>query len=73
MKNIDLWNYNENDGSDKEKWEVYSEGVVGSFFNAISDDKYFEDDRDNPVYMGGERHAGVEDQAGKFVMLPKRI
>ena len=53
MKKIYLCNYEENDGENKDKWEVDSDGEVGPFFDAIADEKEFGDVRDNPVSMGG--------------------
>ena len=41
---LDLCNYDENDEEDKDKWEVDSDGEVDPFFNAIADEKDFDDD-----------------------------
>ena len=69
MENIDFWNYDENDAADEEKWEVYSDGGVGPFLNVIADDKEFDDDRDNPVSMGGKGQVEVEYQDWNFFPL----
>ena len=69
MKKIDLCNYNKNDDDDKFKWEVDYDGDVGTFFDAIAYEKEFDEDRENPVSMGGDGHVGVQDQAGKFIIL----
>ena len=68
-KNIDLCNYDENDKEDKDKWEVDYDGKIGPFFNAITNEKDFDNVRENPVPMGGEGHAEVKYQAGEFVLL----
>ena len=68
-KKIDLWNYYENDEDDKDKWEVDYVGDVGLFFDTIVYEKEFDDDRENPMSMGGEVHVEVEDQYGKFILL----
>ena len=49
--------------------EVYSNGEVGPFLYAISDEKNFDNDRYNPVSIGGEVYVEVEDQDRKFVTL----
>ena len=54
---------------DQDKWEVDYDGEVGTFFNAIVDEKYFDDERGNPVYLQGEKAIEVEDQSGNFVPL----
>ena len=69
MKKIDFCNYDENGEEDKDKWEVDYDGEFSPFFDAISNKKNFDDNRYNPVYMVGEGHFEVEDQAGKFVSL----
>ena len=56
---------------DQDKWEVDSDEEVGTFFYAISDEKYFGGDIDNPVSMGGEENNEVKYQSGKFVPLSK--
>ena len=68
-KNIDLCNYDENDKEDKDKCEVDYDGKIGPFFNAITNEKDFDNVRENPVPMGGEGHAEVKYQAGEFVLL----
>ena len=55
--------------ADQENSYVDSDGEVGPFFSATTDENYFEDDIDNPVSMGGEGHDEVEDKSGKFVTL----
>ena len=40
-----------------------------SFFNAIADDNYFEDDRENCVSIGGGGDVEVRYQPSKFVTL----
>ena len=42
---------------------------VVPFFDAIADEKEFNDDRENLVSTGGEGHVEVKNQAGKFVPL----
>ena len=69
MKNIDLCNYDENDEEDKDKWEVYYDGGVVPLLDAITNEKGFDDDRENPVYMVGEGHVEVEVQSEKFVPI----
>ena len=69
IKEIAFCNYDENYDIDKDKWEVDSDGEVGPFSSTITDEKEFENDRDNPVLMGGGGHVGVEDQAGKLVPI----
>ena len=54
---------------DQDKWEVDSDVGVGPLFGGISDEKYFDDDRDNPVFMGWEGTTEVKYQVGKFVPL----
>ena len=66
---IDFCNYNENYAADKYKWEVDYDGEVSPFFDAIADEKEFNDVRENPVSMGGKGDLEAEDQAGKFVPL----
>ena len=58
-KNIDLYNYDGNNDEDKDKWEVYSDGEVGTFFDAISDKEKFDDYRENTVSTRGEGHVEV--------------
>ena len=62
-------NHDDNDAAGKYRWEVYSNGDVGTFFNAIADEKEFGDGRDNPVSMGGEGNVEDEDQSVKSVPL----
>ena len=69
MKKIYFCNYGENDEEDKEKWEVGYDGEVGPFFDAIVDEKDYENDGENPLSMLGEVHVGVEDKSGRFVPL----
>ena len=52
-KKIDLCNYDENDEENKYKWEVDSDGDAYPFFDAIADEKKFENNRENPLSMGG--------------------
>ena len=68
-KNIDLYNYDENNEEDKDKRKVDSDGHAGPFFDAIADEKEFDDDRENPVSMGGEAHAEVKDLYRKLVLI----
>ena len=42
-----------------------------SFFGAIADDNYFDDNRDDTVSMGEEVHVEVKYQGGDFVILLK--
>ena len=44
-KKIDLCSYNKNDQEYKDKCEVDYNGNVGPFFDAITDEKEFDDDR----------------------------
>ena len=55
--------------ADEDKWGVDSDGGVGPFFDAIAYEKEFDDNRENPMSMGGEGHAEVEYQAGKLIEL----
>ena len=55
-KKIYFSKYDENYEEDKDKWEVDSGGGVDPFFGAIADVKYFDNDRENPVFTGGEGH-----------------
>ena len=55
-ENTDLCIYDENDAADQDKWKVDSYGEVCTFLNHTIDKKEFDDDRDNPVSMGGEVH-----------------
>ena len=68
-KKIDFCNYDKKIVADEDKWEVDSDGEVGPFFDAIADEKEFDDGRESPVSMGGEGATEVKDQAGKFVPL----
>ena len=61
--------YDENDEEDKDKWEVYYDGGVVPLLDAITNEKGFDDDRENPVYMVGEGHVEVEVQSEKFVPI----
>ena len=47
------------------------EGLWGtwSLFDAITDEKGFDDDRETPVSMGGEGHVEFKYQSGMFVTL----
>ena len=55
--------------ADKEKWEVNSDGQIGTFLGEISDDKDFEYDRDNHVTMIWEGTNEVEYQYVEFILL----
>ena len=44
-------------------------GKLVPFFYDVVDDKEFENYRGDIVYMGGEGHGEVKDQAGRFVPL----
>ena len=52
-KKIYFYNYDENYVEDTGKWGVGYDWVVGPFFFFIADEKEFDDDRENPVSMGG--------------------
>ena len=66
---IDFCNYYGHYAADKEMWDVDSGGEVGNFFISIADEKEFDNNRENHVYMGWEGHTKVEYQAGKLVPL----
>ena len=68
-KNTDFCNYDENDKEDKYKREVDCDVEVAPFLDAIANEKDFDDNRENPVYMVGEGNVEVEDQSGKFVPI----
>ena len=55
--------------ADQDKWEVDYDGEVGTFFDAISDEKESKNDRKNPVSMRGGGTNEVEYQSGKFVPI----
>ena len=55
--------------ADQNKWEVDSDGEVGSILDAISDEREYDDDRDNPVSTEGKVYNEVKYQSGKFVKL----
>ena len=68
-KKIDFCIYDENDEADGDKWEVHYNREVGPFFGSIADDKEFDGDRENHVYMVGEENVKVKYQDGKFITL----
>ena len=70
-KKIYLFNYEENDTADKDKWEVDYDEEVGNCFGAIEYEEEFDHYKENPMSIVGEVHAEVEYQAGKFALISK--
>ena len=63
---MDFCNYDENYAADKDKQEVDSDGKYGPFFGVITDEKEFENGRDNNLPIGGEGNVEVKYQDGVF-------
>ena len=55
--------------ADQDKWEVDPDGEVGPILDAISDEREYDDDIYNPVFMEGKGYNEVKYQSGKFVKL----
>ena len=58
--------------ADQDKWEVDSNGEVGPILDAISDEREYDEDRDNPVSTEGKGYNEVKYQSGRFVKLSNR-